>query len=328
MRGRYRASISYGLRAVSRRFALRSAATARHTPHRHTAPARVGLRLFGEQRRLAVPAQLLGLEVFALRLTPGHRLHASARLSGERDPSFPNPRFRPERAGLPLAHLGLERLNPVIPAHRALSLFSRIQLPPGTTCRAPSCPTRGNATAPVPRPPRWLSPRPRTESLPARSEYPPLCSPNTCAFTQPSTGVEVFALRLAPGRRLHDLLPGLRSARNTRLRARRTRRGACPNGAVRALLCASDTVFFRGVRTWGTGERITFYPMNIGVSWSDSETPALPGGSAWPEPKSARREPVSKSPLGTASHQDMTTTCWFYLHSMSVQRCGCHEIRC
>ena len=212
----------------------------------HTAPARVGLQLFGEQRRLAVPAQPLGLEVFALRLTPGHRLHASARLSGERAPSFPNPRFRPERAGLPLAHLGLERLNPVIPAHRALSLFSRIQLPPGTTCRAPSCPTRGNATAPAPRPPRWLSPRPRTESLPARSEYPPLCSPNTCAFTQPSTGVEVFALRLAPGRRLHDLLPGLRSARNTRLRARRTRRGACPNGAVRALLCASDTVFFVG----------------------------------------------------------------------------------
>ena len=119
----------------------------------HTAPARVGLRLFGEQRRLAVPAQPLGLEVFALRLTPGHRLHASARLSGERAPSFPNPRFRPERAGLPLAHLGLERLNPVIPAHRALSLFSRIQLPPGTTCRAPSCPTRGNATAPAPRPP-------------------------------------------------------------------------------------------------------------------------------------------------------------------------------
>ena len=223
---------------------------------RHTAPARVGLQLFGEQRRLAVPAQPLGLEVFALRLTPGHRLHASARLSGERAPSFPNPRFRPERAGLPLAHLGLERLNPVIPAHRALSLFSRIQLPPGTTCRAPSCPTRGNATAPAPRPPRWLSPRPRTESLPARSEYPPLCSPNTCAFTQPSTGVEVFALRLAPGRRLHDLLPGLRSARNTRLRARRTRRGACPNGAVRALLCASDTVFFvgygRGVQERGS----------------------------------------------------------------------------
>ena len=109
MRGRYRASISYGLRAVSRRFALRSAATARHAPHRHTAPARVGLRLFGEQRRLAVPAQPLGLEVFALRLTPGHRLHASARLSGERAPSFPNPRFRPERAGLPLAHLGAPR---------------------------------------------------------------------------------------------------------------------------------------------------------------------------------------------------------------------------
>ena len=75
----------------------------------HTAPARVGLQLFGEQRRLAVPAQPLGLEVFALRLTPGHRLHASARLSGERAPSFPNPRFRPERAGLPLAHLGAPR---------------------------------------------------------------------------------------------------------------------------------------------------------------------------------------------------------------------------
>ena len=243
----------------------------------HTAPARVGLQLFGEQRRLAVPAQPLGLEVFALRLTPGHRLHASARLSGERAPSFPNPRFRPERAGLPLAHLGLERLNPVIPAHRALSLFSRIQLPPGTTCRAPSCPTRGNATAPAPRPPRWLSPRPRTESLPARSEYPPLCSPNTCAFTQPSTGVEVFALRLAPGRRLHDLLPGLRSARNTRLRARRTRRGCL---SKRRRPCSTVCIrycFFRGVRTWGTGERITFYPMNIGVSWSDSETPAFPG---------------------------------------------------
>ena len=57
-------------------------------------------------------------------------------------------------------------------------------------------------------------------------------------------------------------------------------------------------------------------------------TPALPRGSAWPEPKFASREPVSKSPPGTASHQDMTTPCWFYLHSMSVQRCGCHEIRC
>ena len=63
-------------------------------------------------------------------------------------------------------------------------------------------------------------------------------------------GEEVFALRLAPGLRLHDLLLGLRSVKTTRLRAARTRRGGCLTGAIRALLRAFGTTLRGEEQGW------------------------------------------------------------------------------